>query len=560
MAIRISLSAKMWERSPLRTSWFLAFTLALMPGFTQAGHAADFIRTFDNAWLNSTATSTGETITHKYHPVMVDGSGAIIPWFSPNLGLAYDDALLRTWGFIQRVATETNAAIAGEKLYLFHQVWKENHDMRGIGGDQVPMFLSSEDLLYNYTGDPAVLANMRYQADYYLAHSLSAPATLWPNLPFPYNTDIHSGLYDGDMILHQGYTQPDKAGSFGFELVKLYKKTGDSKYLNAAIAIANTLAAKVRPGDANASPWPFKVHVTTGAIGSAYTSNWTPTLELFSALDAMGLGQTAAYKAAFATAAHWLKTYPVASNKWGPFFEDVPGWSDTQVNAMTYAMYLMQHPTFDPKWKTTVASILNWTHTQLLNKEFVQYKVEVMNEQTAYRVPGQSHSSRQASVELKYWALTGNTNYLRNDLRMLNWATYSIDFDGKNRYPRDDVWYTDGYGDFWRHLLRSMATAPQLAPDNANHLLETSSIVTHISYSPATTTYATYDPAAVEVFRLTAKPTRITMDGRKISEVNNTGKEGWMWQPLATGGVLRINHQHGRNMAITHAQSRASSK
>ena len=525
--------------------------MALTFGLLQAGYAANFVPTMEDAWLNSSAKSTGETITYKYHPVMVDDSGAIIPWFSSNLGRAYDDALLRTWGFFQKVAPETTPAIAGEKLYMFHQVWKENHDMRGIGGDQVSMLLCSEDLLYNYSGDPAILANMRYQADYYLAHSLSAPTALWPNLPYPYNTDIHSGIYDGDMILHQGYTQPDKAGSFGFELVKLYKKTGEARYLNAAIAIANTLAAKVQSGDANVSPWPFKVHATTGVVGSAYTSNWTPTLELFSALNAMRLGNTSAYNAAFVAAAAWMKTYPAATNKWGPFFEDVPGWSDTQINALTYATYLMRHPTFDPDWKTKVASILEWTHTQLINKEFTRYKVEVMNEQTAYRVPGQSHSSRQASVELQYWALTGNTNYLRNDLRMLNWTTYCIDFDGKNRYPRDDVWYTDGYGDFWRHLIRSMATAPQLAPDNANHLLESSSIVTRIRYTPDAIAYATYDPAATEILRLTARPGRITINGKRLREVNDPTREGWMWQPMATGGALRINHRHGRDVTIS---------
>ena len=78
-------------------------------------------------------------------------------------------------------------------------------------------------------------------ADYYLAHSLSPADSKWPNLPYPYNMVIHSGIYDGDMILGKDYLQPDKAGSFGYELVNLYKKTGDEKYLDAAVKIANTL-------------------------------------------------------------------------------------------------------------------------------------------------------------------------------------------------------------------------------------------------------------------------------------------------------------------------------
>ena len=36
--------------------------------------------------------------------------------------------------------------------------------------------------------------------------------------------------------------------------------------------------------------------------------------------------------------------------------------------------------------------------------------------------------------------------------------------DGRNRYPYDMVWLTDGYGDYVRHYLRAMAAAPELAP------------------------------------------------------------------------------------------------
>jgi hypothetical protein len=74
-------------------------------------------------------------------------------------------------------------------------------------------------------------------------------------------------IYDGDMILGKQYLQPDKAGSFGNELIRLYKKTGNVKYLNAAIKIANTLSNKIRHGDADHSPWPFKINAVTGDTG-----------------------------------------------------------------------------------------------------------------------------------------------------------------------------------------------------------------------------------------------------------------------------------------------------
>jgi hypothetical protein len=241
-----------------------------------------------------------------YHPIRIDQSGNILPWHSANLGESYSDVLHRVWNFWKNIETDSN----GEKYYMNHQVWRPQHDKRGLGGDQLMMAMSSWDLYYDYTGDTALVNNMKYMADYYLAHSLSAPDSKWPNLPYPYNTNVESGICDGDMILGKGYLQPDKAGSFGFELIKLYKKTGEEKYLDAAVNIANTLAAKVQPGDSANSPWPFKVNATTGEVGliildqvvwyegmdknirkqyprtkaSSYTTNWTSTLELFNQL------------------------------------------------------------------------------------------------------------------------------------------------------------------------------------------------------------------------------------------------------------------------------------
>lgn len=506
-----------------------------------------------------------------YHRVRVDGKGNILPWYSSNLGESYDYILGRVWDFWKKLPLDSN----GARYYMNHQVWRPDHDKRGIGGDQVMMALSSWNLYYNYTGDESVLENMKYMADYYLAHSLSSPTCKWPDLPYPYNDAVESGIYDGDMILGKGYLQPDKAGSFGFELVHLYKKTGDEKYLDAALKIANTLAAKVQPGDNDNSPWPFKVNADTGEPGvivnqvvwyeglskdigkkkaiikkSTYTTNWTGALGLFSELISLHKGDSSSYKKAFDITLKWLQTYPVKTNKWGPFFEDVPRWSDTQINAITYAMFIMQHPKMDPDWKNTVSRILQWVHKELGDKQYIKFGVITTDEQTAYRVPGNSHSSREASVELMYWEKTGDTSFVRNAIRELNWATYMVDTDGKNYYPTNDIWMTDGYGDYVRHYLRAMAAAPQLAPDNSNHLLSSSSIVKNIVYRSEGIKYSVFDPASTEVFRLTAKPKKISVNGTGLSETESNTSEGWTWQLLDKGGVLTINHTSGTALEI----------
>ena len=139
------------------------------------------------------------------------------------------------------------------------------------------------------------------------------------------------------------------------------------------------LAEKVQPGDNDNSPWPFKVNTKTGetgvlvekvtwyegmdadlkksnfkSINSSYMTFWPSTLGLFDELMDMKKGNTDAYKSAFNIAIDWMKNFPAKTQKWGPFFEDVPRWSDTQINAMTYAMYIMDNQELDPNWKETV--------------------------------------------------------------------------------------------------------------------------------------------------------------------------------------------------------------
>lgn len=63
----------------------------------------------------------------------------------------------------------------------------------------------------------------------------------------------------------------------------------------------------------------------------------------------------------------------------------------------------MDYEDADPDWKNTVRAIFEWVHQSLDNTEYIKYGVTTINEQTAYRVPGNSHSSRQAAAELRYW-------------------------------------------------------------------------------------------------------------------------------------------------------------
>jgi hypothetical protein len=79
-----------------------------------------------------------------------------------------------------------------------------------------------------------------------------------------------------------------------------------------------------------------------------------------------------------------------------------------------------------------------------------------------------------------------------------------VDTDGKNRYPKDDIWLTDGYGDYVRHYLRAMASFPELSPGDQNHLLRTSTTIQSIQYGSDAITYTKFDANSTERLKLGA--------------------------------------------------------
>jgi hypothetical protein len=534
----------------------------------------------------SFSPSFGQPEMLIYHDIKTDASGKVIPWFSPEPGKAYSFVTQAVWHFWDTMRVDMN----GLPYYMNHQVWKPGvDDSRGIGGDQLQMALSSWLLLYQFTGDERIKENMKFIAGYYLTHGLSVATAKWPNLPYPYNTLIYSGIFDGDMVIGKNFTQPDKAGSLGLELIHLYKITGTKRhgqtpsgiYLEAAINIANTLGNHIVEGDDKKSPLPFKVNAVTGEPGkllsndgdgsvaslSDYTTNWSGTMDLFLELIKMNKGNVSLYKQSFDNLLAWMKKYPLKNNKWGPFFEDVPGWSDTQINAITFAQFMMNHQELFPDWKIEVEGIFKWVYKTLGNKTWEKYGVVVVNEQTAYLVPGNSHTSREASAELQYVSLTGDSARKQNAIRQLNWATYMVDYDGKNRYPQDENWLTDGYGDYVRHFLRAMGAMPELAPSDEEHILYSSSVVQEVEYKNRTGAnymsnsdnpdlkniklrYTTYDKKGTEKIRLLSKPSKILLAGSSVAESDNLTINSFTWKPLKKGGILSINRINGNEITV----------
>lgn len=206
---------------------------------------------------------------------------------------------------------------------------------------------------------------------------------------------------------------------------------------------------------------------------------------------------------------------------------------------------MLQNPTLFPNWKTEVPKIFDWVYAKLGNKTWEKYGVTVVNEQTSYPVPSNSRSARQAATELLYAQLSADTSRNQNAIRQLNWATYMVDFDGKNNYPRDEVWFSDGYVDYIRHYLRAMASLPALAPDNEDHILNSTCIIFRVDCAPhfnkgngldfpvaeekyTRIFYKKYDKQGEELIKLTTKPKAVYQGLDLLLEKKNLINDGGM--------------------------------
>jgi hypothetical protein len=311
------------------------------------------------ATVSALLTASARAERLGYHEIQTDAAGQIVPWSSAEPAQGYDHVIGLVWNFWKNMGTCSN----GIPYFFQHQVWKPEHDPRGLWGDQFGMALSSLNLLYSYSAVPSTREMMVRIADYCLHHGFSSNTGAWPNLPYPYNTDRHSGRIDGDMRAGKGFLQPDKAGSFGIELLTL------------------------------------------------------------------------------------------------------------------------------------------------------------------------------------------------------TWATYMVDFDGKNRYPNDDIWLTDGYGDCLRHYLRAMAAMPELAPSGHNHLLRCSSVIQQIDFQASAIRYQTFDAASRDRLRVAFEGVDVTADGvslKKLSRAENLDHEdGYFLETMGTEkGLLEIRHSQSKAVVVQRKGNR----
>jgi hypothetical protein len=478
------------------------------------------------------------------HEVRLDEHEGLLPWRD------YGDTVSLAMDFIRRCPVDP---ATGLPWYLAYSCfWTD--PLRPVDWPDNPagkFGMASEALLryHAYGGQGWPIDVLRTMLDR-LIESHTPPSYAWPEVPFA-SAEPGGGVYQGARADGRHVTEPDKIAQAALGYLGLHKATGEPEYLSHAQKCADVLAEKVRPGDAHRSPWPFRVDVRDGRVIEAYSSHVIAAIRLFDELTRLSPEAPSAYAHARRTAWDWLIEFPMRTQLWKGYFEDIrldpENANRDQYSPLESARYLLTRPEMDQEWDTHARGLIEWVDRTLAAEPF--FKAIAIHEQLyCYHVMG-SHTARYASLCALLGERTGDEAMAERSRRSFNWATYMVDDEGLVRVGIDppdyynQCWFTDSYFDFVPHFIDGMACMPETAPEDADHLLRSSSVIQQIAYSPKAIRYRTFDTESVERFRLTFTPHTVRSGGVPLPENGmEDPRGGWTFRPAL--GVLDVRHLH----------------
>ncbi|HEV2379837.1 MAG TPA: hypothetical protein VG206_08580 [Terriglobia bacterium] len=206
-----------------------------------------------------------------WHEPVLDSQGRLLAWYEPDNERGYDKVLYLGWDFIEHKVPNDTRTHAGLKIYLINSLY-DDQTLQGANWQHNPAmvyssFIDSLAGWYPYSGDKKAIQAVQGMLDYELAHGTTPADWNWRNVPFATSCDDQTeyGRCLQDMPREfYGGIETDKLGELGTGCALFYEMTGERKYQTAALHCAEALAAHVREGDAEHTPWVFRVDARTG--------------------------------------------------------------------------------------------------------------------------------------------------------------------------------------------------------------------------------------------------------------------------------------------------------
>ncbi len=503
------------------------------------------IATFLLSTLTCLTMSLSATAAEKAaimdHAVVLDSAGRLQPWTS------YDTVIRQSMNFIKNCPTHPTRHGDDPWFLVTSKLTKECGFYLNQNNQGSNAFYAVETLrrYYAFTGDDSAFIPVRLLLDRVLLYNTPANWA-WANVPRTQD-NTPDGAYADD------YSEPDKISMVGSACVRFYKLSGETKYLDAAIKIAETLKSHLRAGDAENPPLPFRVELKTGKVLDNYNAFMVAPTVLFD--DLVQLGHTQ-FTAPRDQCWSWVLTYPMKNNRWSGYYEDVNTDHDNsnQQAPMESARFMLNRPELTPNYQELVPALIAYVEGRFGKNK--HYGATSICEQDTFMKQMSSHTARYASVVAR-WSALQKDDALREEARasfaLATYSAYSkfsVGEDARNYTGIEYIqpWFSDSYFDYLCHILEGMGELPEMAPTDSDHLIASDSVVHYILYTPGEIEYETFETTGTETLRLTFAPT-IEADGELLpSDQWSFGEEH------GVSGVLRIHRKGAKSIRIFDAR------
>jgi hypothetical protein len=507
------------------------------------------------------------------HQVVLDELGKIVPWYSPAEN-AYDHFLHLRWNFLKTRVPDSPGPDPRSRYpqYYFYCAFRVRNDsilpdtwMNDIG-EKIPNFFESARLYYAYSGDTSAMRIVRDLIDYTLDHGTSSPEYAWPD--FPYTTanagdTLFRGFSDHPVLVTDEI-QVDHAGEMGLTYLRMYQYTGENKYLEAALNVADVLAKYSRTGTATESVWPYRVVMSDGRIVAQYGANWTGCFMLLDNLIRAGIGNVNAYIAARQKARDFILQYPMKTGYW------TDGHTDTDVNSNTYksnlsasnaTLCMFDYPELDPDWQSNIPRLIKWTEDNFVfrsrpGEPSIMWGANIVGEQDTFLVKMDYQTARYAASCARWYAISGDESYKEKAYRALNWVTYCNDSTGlafESPVSKGiSSWWSDCYGECPRMFYQAFAGVPEWAPPREDHILYSEGILRNVQYAEKQVKYSAPSGDGIEYLRLSFRPARVTINGKDTGSDNLLIPGSYLLKKLGNGDyALTIKHSEPCEILIS---------
>ncbi len=550
--------------------------------FAKCTSSLRLIAIASTAWIITAAHSTATcaaTVQERYygHKAVHDRNGVIAPWYTAQNGQL---------DFRVRIAAETlkrypwvNAPQAPSPVphYVFNGHWQisdageitpipiSNWD-NGDLGQRSSYILSGLVDYYRYTGDPAAIAHLTYQAEALLDHGLTPQEHPWPK--FLISVPVQGKPYGQSDA--KGMIQLDIVAEVGLAMLKAYQLTGNTRWFDACKQWGDQLA-KQRNLDPSRPPWgryanpessPWKDDKLTGGV--------TFLLYFFDELIRLGYRGpddqiVKARDAGRAYLQNVLLPEWTVNDVWGRNYWD---WADpVQAENVTEfaARYFMDNKDAFPGWRNDARNVLSLflNHTSVSPAS----NGEVYSGAWAYPESsgccGRSlwYGPMELAVAFAQYGVEADCSWGRELARRMQiLATYDGHETGVSEdnidggFVVNNAWFKIAHPMALKHLLNTIAWMPEyFAPCRENHVLRSTAVVSTIHYGPGRIEYSTFDcpPKTIEHLRLSFAPARVTADGQQLPKCDGLDANGYTLRELGSGDfLLAIRHDGAKSIAI----------